>query len=154
MANTYKKVYIHLVWVVRNREALLEKEWRYKLFSYIAGCLNKRGHYSLAVNGWVDYVHILFDYNCKELISDLVAELKKASSKFIKEENFSKFHFEWQVGYGLFSGGWKEKDQMIKYVLNQEKHHSEKLTLRKEYMNLLRDYEIEFKNEYLFTFFD
>jgi REP element-mobilizing transposase RayT len=95
MANTYKKVYIHLVFAIKNRNALLEKEWRAKVFCYISGIINNKGHYSLAVGGHSDHIHILFDYNLNELIPDLVREIKKASSNFIKEENLSKYKFEW-----------------------------------------------------------
>lgn len=76
MANTYKKVYIHLVFAVKNRKALLGESWRDQVFRYISGVLKGRGHYSLAINGHQDHIHILFDYILKELIPDLVRELK------------------------------------------------------------------------------
>ena len=41
----------------------------------------------------------------------------------------------------------------MNYVLNQEKHHSKK-SFREEYMEMLNAFEIEFKNEYLFEFYD
>jgi len=103
MANSYKKVYLHIVFAVKNRNALLHKSWRDRVFSYIAGSLNSRGHYSLAVNGFNDHIHIFFDYSCNELVADLVRELKKASSRLIKDEKLTKHKFEWQSGYGVFS---------------------------------------------------
>jgi len=42
---------------------------------------------------------------------------------------------------------------IIKYILNQETHHS-KRTFREEYISLLENYNIEFKNEYVFDFFE
>jgi hypothetical protein len=44
-------------------------------------------------------------------------------------------------------------DTVVKYVLNQEDHHKRK-TLKEEYLDILRKNEIEFKNEYVFEFFD
>ena len=88
MANSYKKVYLHIVFAVKNREALLEKEWRYRVFEYLSKSLTARGHQALAVNGYVDHVHLFFNYSCQELISDLVREIKKSSNSFINDENF------------------------------------------------------------------
>ena len=77
--------YLHVVFAVKNRTALLEKSWRYRLFAYVSKTLSQRGHYALAVNGHLDHIHLFFDYNCKELIADLVREIKKSSNKFVKE---------------------------------------------------------------------
>ena len=65
----------------------------------------------------------------------------------------SKFKFHWQGGYGAFSYAHSQKDQVIKYVMNQEKHH-EKKTFREEYLELLNRFEIKYNEKYLFEFFD
>ena len=153
MGNTYKKVYLHIVFAVKNKNALLDKAWRQDVFSYISGVINNKGHYSLAVNGYHDHIHILIDYSLQELIPDLVREIKKASSTYIKEQNLSPFHFEWQVGYGVFSVGWKEKLTVLNYIVNQEKHHATR-SFKEEYLAILAAYEVEFKDEYLFDFLD
>jgi putative transposase len=153
MANTYRKLYLQIIFAVKNREALLEKPWRPELFKYIAGTINQRKHYSLAVNGTQDHIHIFLDYNGRELIEDLVREIKKASSDFIKDKELSSFKFEWQSGYGVFSHGYREKSIVIDYVKNQEEHHRKK-SFREEYMAFLRSYEIDYKDEYLFDFLD
>jgi len=71
MANTYKKVYLHIVFAVKNRNALLHKSWRPNLFSYVSGIIKNKGHYPLAVNGYHNHIHILLDYNLNELVPDL-----------------------------------------------------------------------------------
>ena len=152
MANSYKKVYIHIVFAVKNRKALLDKTWRTKVFSYVSGVLKNRGHYPLSVGGHKDHIHILFDYSLKELLPELVREIKKASTTYIKENKLSKYQFNWQNGYGIFSVGWKEKEQMINYIVNQDAHHG-KHTFREEYMSQLKKFEIEYKDEYVFEFF-
>ena len=103
MADTYLKIYLQVIFAVKNRNATLKKEWREEVYKYMAGILNERGNYSLAVNGIHDHVHLFFDYKVKEDISDLVREIKKSSNKFIKKKGFTKFNFEWQTGYGAFS---------------------------------------------------
>lgn len=42
-------------------------------------------------------------------------------------------------------------DSVIKYIVNQESHHQKK-TFQAEYLEMLRKFEIEFKDEYLFDF--
>ena len=138
---------------MKNRQALLDKSWRSRLFAYVSKTLSQRGHYALAVNGHFDHIHLFFDYSCKELIADLVREIKKSSSKFVKENQLSKYKFEWQSGYGVFSNGYRERDMIIKYILNQEINHTTR-SFKEEYMSLLKNYEIAYKNEYVFRFFE
>ncbi|MEL7222978.1 MAG: transposase, partial [Bacteroidota bacterium] len=93
------------------------------------------------------------DYNGRELIEDLVREIKKASSTYIKENKLSPFKFEWQSGYGVFSHGYREKGIIIDYVKNQEEHHRGK-SFRDEYMAFLKSYDIDSKEEYVFEFLE
>lgn len=62
MANTYSRIYLQVIFAVKYRHALLNIKWRETIFKYIAGIINKKGHYSLAVNGYDDYIHIFFNY--------------------------------------------------------------------------------------------
>ncbi len=153
MADTYRKVYLHIVFAVRNRDALLDVTWRNRLFAYTSKMLTNRGHFALAVNGSHDHVHFFIDYSCKELIEDLVREVKKSMSNFIKDNRLCKFHFQWQSGYAVFSVGYREKGRVINYIKNQDVHHSQG-TFKDEYMSLLKNYDVEFKNEYVFDFLD
>jgi len=153
MANTYRKFYIHIVFAVKNRQALLEKSWRHLVFKYISAVINRRGHFSLAVNGVQDHIHIFLDFNGKELIEDLVREIKKSSNAFIRNNNLCASKFEWQSGYGVFSYSYKQKDMIIKYVLNQEEHHK-KQTFRQEYINALKSYEVDYNSKYVFDFLE
>ena len=61
--------------------------------------------------------------------------------------------FSWQEGYGSFSYSHSHIESVYKYILNQEKHH-EKRPFKEEYLELLRKFEIEFKDEYLFEWID
>ncbi|GJM34284.1 MAG: hypothetical protein DHS20C18_32850 [Saprospiraceae bacterium] len=53
--------------------------------------INIRGHYSLAVNGTNDPVHLFFDYKGHELVEDLVREIKKASNVEFNEGYLFEF---------------------------------------------------------------
>ena len=94
------------------------------------------------------------DYIIKDnLTPDLVEKIKTSSNIWIKNNNLSKFHFEWQKGYGAFSHSRSQLDTIVKYVLNQEIHHKKK-SFKEEYLEILKKNDIEFKYEYVFDFFD
>lgn len=153
MPNTYRKIYLQIVFAVKNRQALLLEPWRYEVFQYINGIVNNKNHYCLAVGGHFDHIHIFLDYNPNELIPNLVKDIKVSSNLLINQQKFTPFHFEWQNGYGVFSYSESSKDNVIKYILNQKQHHSN-LTFKEEYLKRLDSFQIEFKTEYLFDFID
>lgn len=153
MANTYSKSYFHLVFAVRNRDALIKKVWKNDLEMYITAIVQKHNHKLLAIGTMPDHIHIFIGYNLNQLIPDLVEEIKTSTNSWIKENKLSKFKFDWQKGYGAFTHARSQMDTVIKYVLNQEKHHKRK-SFREEYLEMLSKNEIEYKEEYVFYFFE
>jgi len=153
MANTYTQVNIHCVFAVKGRNSFITKNFRNDLHRYMAGILKNDGIYSLAIGGWKDHVHVFFELPPDKKISDIMRDLKSVSSKWINENNFVTGKFQWQEGYGAFSYSKSQRNDVIKYIMNQEEHHKTK-TFKEEYLELLRKFEIEFKEEYLFEFYD
>jgi putative transposase len=152
MANTYTQFNLHLIFSVKGRENLLTDKIRPDLFRYISGIINGKGHYALAVNGYKDHVHIFFEYNPSFSVSDLVRDIKTASSKWLNEKQVFRGKFYWQEGYGGFSYSRSQRDNVINYILNQEDHHKVR-SFKDEYLRLLTDFGIDFKNEYIFEFY-
>ena len=96
MANTYTQCYFHLVFAVKNRDAIIIKEWKDELEMYITGIVRNHRHKMLAIGAMPDHLHFLAGYNVNQLIPDLVEEIKTSSNSWIKGERLSKFNFEWQ----------------------------------------------------------
>lgn len=153
MANTYTQSYFHLVFAVKNRDALIKKTWKDELEMYITGIVQNHKHKMLAIGAMPDHIHLFIGYDINHLIPDLVEEIKTSSNAWIKVGKRSKFKFEWQKGYGAFTHARSQLDTVVKYVLTQEEHHKKK-TFREEYLEMLRKNDIEFKEEYVFEFFD
>lgn len=153
MANTYTNCYVHLVFAVKNREALIKKSWKNDLEMYITGIIQNHKHKMLAIGTMPDHIHIFIGYNVNQLIPDLVEEIKTSSNAWVKYGNYSKFKFDWQRGYGAFTHARSQIDQVIKYINGQEDHHRKK-SFRDEYLEILKNNEIEYKDEYVFDFFD
>jgi putative transposase len=153
MANTYTQIHLQLVFAVKNRASLIQKKWKDDLEKYITGIVENNEHKLLAIGSMPDHIHIFIGYNPKQLIPDLVSEIKISSNNWIKLQKLSPFKFDWQKGYGAFSYSKSQVEAVVNYVLNQEAHHFKK-TFREEYSEILINVGVEFDNKYLFDFFE
>jgi len=144
---------VHTVFAVKYRENCIVKDWQDNLHQYISGIITNKGAKSLAVGGWKDHVHILFGMPVTTSIADFMSAVKANSSKWVNEEQFIKGKFQWQEGYGAFSFAKSQRDIVIKYFMNQEKHHRTK-TFKEEYIKMLTDFDVAFDNKFVFEFYD
>lgn len=96
-----------------------------------------------------DLVHILIGYNPAQSLPDLMRDIKSNASKFINEKQWIKGKFEWQIGYGAFTYSKSDVCKVISYIQNQESHHKKRST-KDEYLLLLKKFEIEYDEKYMF----
>ena len=153
MAGTFSQIYIHVVFAVRSRKSLIHSSWEEELYKYISGIVRNKEQKMLAINGMPDHMHFLIGMKPSCCLSDLVREIKKSSNDFIKEKKFSTNKFQWQEGYGAFSFSHSDLDNVIGYIRRQKEHH-QKQTFKDEYIGMLKKFQIEFKDEYLFEWID
>ncbi len=153
MADTYTQLYIQLVFSVQGRKSLIPKQYKEDVHKYITGIVQNRRHKLIAINAMRDHIHIFVGLHPSQSISDLVNNIKTGSTKKIKEQSWSSKEFSWQNGYGAFSYSRSHIDNVVKYIDNQEQHHK-KRTFRAEYLDFLKKFDIEYKDEYLFEFYD
>jgi REP element-mobilizing transposase RayT len=111
--------------------------------------ITNKGQKTLNVNGVEDHVHLLIGLKPSIALSDLIRDVKNNSSKFINENKLTPKKFEWQSGYGAFSCSPSHLKNAYRYIENQENHHL-KQSFEFEYKKVLQDYEVDFKDEYLF----
>lgn len=149
MANTYTQIHIHFVFAVKFRQALIDKEWKDELYKYIAGIIKNNGHKLLAINGISDHVHILIGVRPSQSVSDLMKNIKQDSSKWINVNKMSKSYFQWQEGFGAFSYSKSQLAVVVNYIQNQEIHHQKK-TLRAEYIDFLKKFEVDYDEKFIF----
>lgn len=149
MANTYTQIHIQSVFSVQNRECIILKSWKDELFKYITGIVQNNNHRLLAINGMPDHVHLLFGLRPAQSLSDLMQDIKGSSSKWINEKRFVRGKFSWQEGYGAFSYSKAELPNVLSYIDNQQIHHRKK-TFTEEYLEMLKEFEIEYDERYVF----
>jgi putative transposase len=149
MANTYHQIYIQAVFAVKYRKAVIKKEWRPELLGVIGQLINEGNCKTIIVNGVEDHVHCFFGLKPVVAISDLMKAVKAKSSKHINDHSLTPERFEWQEGYGAFSYRQRDVDQIYHYIKNQEAHHA-KQSFRDEYLELLKEFYIDYDEQYIF----
>ena len=148
MANTYTQIHIHAVFAVQNRLSLIQKQWQDELYRYITGIITNNGHKVLQIGGMPDHVHVLFGMRPTQSLSNLMQDIKGDSSLWINKKQLIRGNFSWQEGYGAFSYGKSQIDNVVKYILQQEKHHK-KRNFAEEYLELLKLFNIDFNEKYV-----
>ena len=152
-SGTFSQIYIQIVFAVKGRQNLILPSWEDELYKYITGIIQNKGQKLIAINGMPDHIHILIGMKPVCCLSDLVREVKKASNSFIKEKNFVKSNFQWQEGFGAFSYSHSALNNVVKYIDNQKEHHRKK-TFKEEYIDFLKEFQVEYKEEYLFEWIE
>ncbi len=153
MADTYTKIYIHVIFTVQGRQNLISKQHKDELYKYITGIIQSKKQKVIAIGGMPDHIHILIGIKPDVALSDLVRDAKANSSKFINEKRWVMGKFGWQEGFGAFSYSHSQLDTVANYIKNQEKHHSKK-TFREEYLELLKKFDVEYDPKYIFDWID
>jgi len=149
--STFSQIYIQVIFAVKGRESMIHKSWEEELYKYITGIITHKGQKLIAINSAADHIHMFIGLKPACRLSDLVREIKKSTNAFIKEKKFTPYKFEWQEGYGAFSYSHSALDNVITYINNQKEHHH-KRSFKEEYVDFLKKFNVDFKNEYLFDF--
>jgi REP element-mobilizing transposase RayT len=146
--STYTQILYQIVFSTKYRAHSLIKEHRAELFQHMWGLLKNKRCHLYRINGVEDHLHILTHLHPSIALADLVKDLKLSSSKLIKETNLFPQFNGWQDGYGAFTYSIGAKNNLIQYIKNQEEHHKTK-TFLDEYIELLKEHDIEFDEKYL-----
>lgn len=153
MANTYSQMYDQIVFAVQNRKNIIPQKNKEELHKYITGIIKNREQKLLAVNCMPDHTHIFIGFRPNICISGLVRDIKTATSLFIKEKRWVKGMFYWQEGFGSFTYSHSQLTDVINYIKNQEEHHKKK-SFKEEYLELLKKFDIEYNEKYLFDWYE
>jgi len=148
MPQSLAKNLLHLVFSSKNREPVLPQPVRAPLCAYAAGVLRDLDCPVIAINAWRDHVHVLFALSKNHPLSRVVMEVKRATSKWLKSQGAEFAQFHWQAGYGAFSIGQSGVEEVKAYIAQQAAHHRTQ-SFKEEYRELLKPYEIEFDERYV-----
>jgi putative transposase len=138
----------HCVFATKEREPLLTREIRARLWPYLGGIARENGMKALAIGGVADHVHILLSLPATMSVSKAMQLLKGNSSKWIHETFPALRHFAWQEGYSAFSIGISGIEEICAYIRDQEEHHRTR-TFREEVITFLERHGFQFDNTML-----
>ena len=148
MSQSLTNVLVHLIYSTKNRERLITDAVRDELHRYSAAIFKTCGCPAILINSVEDHVQRCSPLARTAAISDVVEEVKKSTSKWIKTKGTAFSQFYWQSGYGAFSVSQSNLDQVLKYVANQAEHHRRK-TFQEEYREFLKRHGIAFDERYV-----
>jgi len=149
MPDTYTQIHLQCVFAVKYRLALIHPLWEELLYKYIAGIVRNQGHKLLAINGMPDHIHLFLGLRPVQAVSDLMREIKGDSSLWINKQGLAGGRFKWQEGFGAFSYKKSDVPMICGYIAKQKEHHRVK-NFMQEYQELLNEFDVSFKKEYLF----
>lgn len=148
MSQSYVQFYCHIVFHTKNNEKLISESVENELYAYIGGILKNCRSIPVKIGGTSDHIHILCTLPKTMSISDLVEEVKKSSSKWMKTKGAAYDNFYWQDGYGSFSVSPSVRNRIIDYISDQKRHHGVN-TFISEYKELLKENGVDFDERYL-----
>ena len=153
MANSFSQLYVQMVFAVKNRQSLIVPENRDRVEKYICGIASNIKCKPISIYCNPDHTHLLVSIKPVICVADVIRDIKSFSSRFINENRLAKSHFEWQTGYGAFSYGQSQVEKVKAYISNQCNHHN-KITFKDEYLSLLKAFQIDYDDKYLFDWID
>ena len=147
MGQTLVKNYVHIVFSTKRREPMIQPYFEEELFAYIGGICKSLECNPIQIGGYSDHIHVLCLLSKKIALMKLVEEIKSHSSKWVKTKGSDLQNFYWQNGYGAFSVNPSDLETVKNYIENQKQHHSKK-DFRKEYIEYLEKYQMEYEEKY------
>ena len=145
---SFTRLTYHLVFATKYRKRTIKEDIQERLYEYIGGTLRAKKGHLIEIGGVEDHIHILAGLSPSLAVSNVIRDVKAASSKWMKEEVHVN-SFEWQKGFGAFTVSYDRVEAIRQYIRNQEEHHTTK-TFQEEYIDFLERHGIEFQLEYLF----
>lgn len=143
MPQSLTQLYVHLVFSTRERQPFLSDSIRPRLHAYLATVLRNMGSPYVVAGGVADHVHLLFELPKDRPPTEVVAVVKRESSKFVKTLEPGLDAFQWQRGYGMFAVSPSNRAKVEAYVRNQEEHHRQR-SFQEEYRAMLKRMGMDF----------
>jgi putative transposase len=149
MPQSLAKLWVHLAFATKDRYPFLsDKSLRTETHAYLATVLRSHQCATIIVGGAEDHVYALFALSRNYSVSQVVKEIKRTSSTWIKEKSANQKKFHWQSGYGAFSVSQSQLGQVVSYIERQEEHHRH-VTFQDEYRAFLKKYCVDYDERYV-----
>ncbi len=139
---------IHLVLNTYYRRLTIDNNNREALYRFIWSFLKARNCYLYRIGGIQNHIHLLFNLNPTIALSDIVRDMKRESSLWVKRSGLFPYFEKWGKEYYAFGVGKNAIPTIIEYIKNQQEHHR-KRTFEEEMQEIFREEGIEWNDIYL-----
>jgi len=150
MAQSLSKLYVHLIFQIKNTSVSIRNEDKDDLYAYMGSIIKDNQSIPILINGTKDHIHILCVLSKNIALAKLTEEIKRHSSRWIKTVRQNYNQFVWQGGYAGFSVSQSLHEKTKQYIFLQEEHHK-KMTFNEELILFLKEYGVEYDERYLWT---
>ncbi len=146
MPQSLANILIHAIWSTKERRPLISDGVREGLHGYLAGILKNLESPALIINSVADHVHVLCQLSKNLAACKLIEEVKKGSSKWMKDNGVGEF--AWQSGYGVFSVSQSNVEAVREYIQGQPEHHK-KRDFKDEFREFCKRYNVAVDERYV-----
>ena len=149
MPQSLVQMYLHIVFSTKHREPFLQDPpVREQMRAYLGGICRNLDSPALVIGGVEDHVHLLCRQAKGTTVSDLLRDIKRASSINIEKQTPALSSFHWQAGFGAFSISPSHVEPVTNYIQHQAEHHRH-VTFQDEFRTLCRKYGVEWDERYV-----
>jgi len=121
MPQSLSKILIQTVFSTKHRKPFFrDQSLRDELHEYLGGILLNHDCQPIVIGGVEDHVHLLSTLSRTCDAAEMVKEVKRGSSIWLKNQRPVVAEFAWQSGYGVFSIGFSQIGAVRQYIENQE----------------------------------
>lgn len=137
MLHSFNRIWIHGIWATKERYPLIQPAVEKQIHQQLSTEFTDCGCPTRIINGMPDHVHSLFLLNPQKALTDIIKQVKGATSYWIDEQPLLQDKFAWQTGFATYSVSESQLEKVYLYILNQKQHHLKK-SFSEEFDELIR----------------
>ena len=150
MSQSLSKMYVHAIFHVKNNDILIKPEDDEELYAYIGGVIKLSKSIPVIINGIENHVHVMCIMAKTICLVDLMEDIMRHSSRWIKTKGIHYQNFAWQGGYAGYSVSPSKVEAVRKYIENQKTHHLSQ-SFKDEYIQFLKEHDVDYNEDFLWT---
>ncbi len=119
-------LFVHVIWCVRGREALLNKPVRRVLFAHLQKEGEEKGMTIVAAGGVEDHVHCLLQLMPSQNLLQVLKHIRTTTAEWLNENRLLSATVEWEADYYAYSVSPSGVRQVVEFIGKQEEYHKTK----------------------------
>lgn len=123
MQETKIYLFVHLIFEVAGRAAVLKKPFRQLLVAWSKKTFAEKGIQLVRMNGGEDHLHFLVEMLPSQQLMQISRLLKDETAEFVNTSKMVSADFLWQEPYTAFTVSPGNLQQTIDFIDRQEEYH-------------------------------